>query len=170
MNQDGAYGPATVPEFSSFGGIFPSHFTGNQVTAASTFGSTKGIACFCATRMTATTASITADKEISLRMEPEPELGGPEHCLADNRAPPESDQRLRFSYCIGTPQPSAHSSRVSGRLRRPRHAEISVLGTDFVIGNYVLVPKGATSAVSSVRADDLAARPAPEPIWIRVAV
>lgn len=146
MNQDGAVTvQSTVPEVSSFGGIFPSHFTGNQVTGRFDVRINERNSVFLRYSHDGNNGFVPPAGQGNLPSNWSRNQNWADQSIASLTTVlrPNLINELRFSYWYWHTR-----SRAPTRAECPGDCvglgmpEISVLGTDFVIGNYVLAPQG----------------------------
>jgi len=146
MNQDGAVTvQPRVPEFSSFGGIFPSHFTGDQVTGRFDVRINEKNSLFLRYSHDGNDGLVPPSGQGNL-----PSNWSRNENWADQSVGslttvlrPNVINELRFSYWYWhTRNRAPNRTECPGECVGLGMPEISVLGTDFVVGNYVLVPQG----------------------------
>lgn len=146
MNQDGVVTlQPTAPDLSSFGGIFPSHFTGNQVTGRFDFRINEKNSLFLRYSHDGNDGFAPPARQGSLPSNWSRNNNWADQSMASLTSVLRSNlvNELRFSYWYWHTR-----NQPPGRADCPGECigfgfpEISVLGTNFAVGNYVLVPQG----------------------------
>lgn len=146
MNQDGAVTvQPRVPEFSSFGGIFPSHFTGNQVTSRFDIRVNEKNSMFLRYSHDGNDGFVPPAGQGNLPSNWSRNSNWADQSIVSLTTVlrPNLINELRFSYWYWHTRNRAPSrTECPGDCIGLGMPEISILGTDFVAGNYVLVPQG----------------------------
>ena len=146
MNQDGVVAvQPNVPELSNFGGIFPSNFTSNQVTGRFDFRINEKHSLFLRYSHDGNDGFIPPATQGSLPSNWSRNTNWADQSMASLTSALQANvvNELRFSYWYWhtrnlRPDSTDCPSDCIG-LGSP---EISVLGANFAVGNYVLVPQG----------------------------
>ena len=149
MNQDGAVTvQSRTPELSSFGGIFPSDLTGNQVTARLDSRLNETNSLFLRYSHDGNNGLVPRSGTGSLPSNWSLNSNWADQSIVSltTALRPNLINELRFSYWYWhTRNLPPSRAQCPGECIGLGMPQIGILGTDFMVGNYPLVPQGGDS-------------------------